>query len=159
MLQETHSIVASLVNRSTSTPFWLSLIFSSSLSQQRHWTVKCRSGRLGVCVWVPAPGAASATAHVTSSYDQPTLEPPALSWRNRLNVYHTAACNSSSCRVHEHACCRYATHWDFVSLLPDFKRFLYLDRRVYEARGSIVFVTAQFCKFKMWRDNSEGRQI
>lgn len=47
----------------------------------------------------------------------------------------------------------------FVLLLPDFKRFLHLDRRVYEARGSIVFVIAQLCKFKMWGDNSEGRQI
>lgn len=66
------------------------------LFQRRHWTVKCLSGHPGVCVWVPAPGAVSATAHVTSSCGQPMLAPLALSWRNRLNVYHTAVWDCSN---------------------------------------------------------------
>ena len=46
--------------------------------QQHLWTVKSLSGRLGVCVWVPAPGAVFATALATSSCGRPTQAAPAL---------------------------------------------------------------------------------
>lgn len=47
--------------------------------QRHHWTVKCLFGHPGVCVWVRAPEAVSATAHVTSSCGLQMLASRALS--------------------------------------------------------------------------------
>lgn len=77
--------------------FVLSFSYISHLFSviQRHpWTVKCHSGHPGVCVWVPAPEAACATVHDTSSCGRLMLASPALSWRSRLSVYHTAVWKS-----------------------------------------------------------------
>lgn len=95
--------------------------------QRHHWTAKCLSGHPGVCVWAPVPEGASATARVTSSCGRPTLASPALSWRNRLNAYHTAVWDSSNPRrAHKHRYCQYSTLGLMLSLL-DWEMLLHLE--------------------------------
>lgn len=110
--------------------------FSGSFSfahlfQRHHWTARCPSGHPGVCVWVPAPGVASVTAHVTSCCGQPTLAPPALSWRSRLSARPTAAGRGSNLRA---GLLRYST--------------LGLPVRLRKVAASYVFVAVPPCKFE-----------
>lgn len=99
---QTSSVGESLVSccqreSGLSVVYFFSWYFSFAPLFQRHrWTVRCLSGHPGVCAWVPAPGAACVTAHVTSSCSQPTLAPPALSWRSRLSACPTAAWSGSN---------------------------------------------------------------
>lgn len=78
-------------SRWTASALLLLMVSFARLFQRPRWTVRCLSGPPGVCAWVPAPGVASVTARATSSCGQPTLAPPALSWRSRRSVCPTAA--------------------------------------------------------------------
>lgn len=127
----------------------ISFISPPPSTQWRHWTVKCLSGHPGVCVWAPAPEGVFATAPVTSFCGRPMLAPPAPSWRNRLNVYHTAVWNSSNPQWGTITDAASIQHWDSHVITAGLRNVAASWALPWQCKGWFVFVTG-----KLWKLSS-----